>query len=175
MIEFGRLPALAHKQRGERRLGTFAFPGSHPLRGWTGDGRFVVKRKTQRQRLTVKLSRCATSTDGSVRCCVAIMPISGCRATSGRFRRSPITCDTSGSAPCIGGVSDGSRDRRSRRCWPDSPYRNLGSLIRVWRDRLPRVDFHEEPYAGNPHVRICEGEAEWLSYSTSPTGGSPVL
>jgi hypothetical protein len=24
----------------------------------------------------------------------------------------------------------------------------------------------EEPSAGKPHARICEGEAEWLSYST---------
>ena len=29
-----------------------------------------------------------------------------------------------------------------------------------------------EPDAGKPHVRICEGEAEWLSYSTV-TGGWP--
>jgi hypothetical protein len=25
----------------------------------------------------------------------------------------------------------------------------------------------EEPDAGKPHVRICEGEAEWPSYSTT--------
>jgi hypothetical protein len=25
----------------------------------------------------------------------------------------------------------------------------------------------EEPYAGKPPVRICEGEAEWLSHSTT--------
>ncbi|MEI7609090.1 MAG: hypothetical protein WCJ64_17060 [Rhodospirillaceae bacterium] len=24
----------------------------------------------------------------------------------------------------------------------------------------------EEPGAGNPHARICEGEAEWHNYST---------
>src|SRR5262245_10264902 len=27
----------------------------------------------------------------------------------------------------------------------------------------------EEPSAGKPHARICEGEAEWLSYSTTTT------
>src|ERR1700693_4100372 len=32
---------------------------------------------------------------------------------------------------------------------------------------LVRGYLREEPYAGNPHVRICEGEAEWLSYSTN--------
>jgi RNA-directed DNA polymerase len=55
VIEFGRLPALAHKQRGERRLGTFAFLGFTHYCGWTRDGRFIVKRKTQRQRVTAKL------------------------------------------------------------------------------------------------------------------------
>ena len=56
VIEFGRLPALARKQRGERRPGTFAFLGFTHYCGWTRDGRFVVKRKTQRQRVTKKLS-----------------------------------------------------------------------------------------------------------------------
>lgn len=55
VIEFGRLPALAQKQRGEHRLGTFAFLGFTHYCGWTRDGRFIVKRKTQRQRMTVKL------------------------------------------------------------------------------------------------------------------------
>jgi hypothetical protein len=55
VIEFGRLPALARKHRGECRLGTFAFLGFTHYCGWTRDGRFVVKRKAQRQRVTVKL------------------------------------------------------------------------------------------------------------------------
>jgi RNA-directed DNA polymerase len=55
LIEFGRLPALDHKQRGERRLQTFAFLGFTHYCGWTRDGRFVVKRKTQSKRLTAKL------------------------------------------------------------------------------------------------------------------------
>ena len=56
VIEFGRFPALARKQRGEHRLGTFAFLGFTHYCGWTRDGRFVVKRKTQRQRVTGKLT-----------------------------------------------------------------------------------------------------------------------
>ena len=55
LIEFGRLPALARRQRGERRPGTFAVLGFARYCGWTRDGRFIVKRKTQRQRLTRKL------------------------------------------------------------------------------------------------------------------------
>ena len=46
LIEFGRLPALAHQRRG-KRLSTFAFLGFMHYCGWTWDGRFVLKRKTQ--------------------------------------------------------------------------------------------------------------------------------
>jgi len=55
LIEFGRLPALDHARRGERRLETFNFLGFTHYCGWTRDGRFVVKRKTQSQRITRKL------------------------------------------------------------------------------------------------------------------------
>ena len=41
LIEFGRLTALARRQRGERRPGTFAFLGFTHYCGWTRDGRFM--------------------------------------------------------------------------------------------------------------------------------------
>ncbi|UGY20161.1 group II intron reverse transcriptase/maturase [Bradyrhizobium barranii subsp. apii] len=55
LIEFGRLPAMARRQRGARRLDTFAFLGLTHYSGWTRDGRFIVKRKTQSKRMTRKL------------------------------------------------------------------------------------------------------------------------
>ena len=55
LIEFGRLPALDHQRRGLKRLSTFAFLGFTHYCGWTRDGRFVLKRKTQSKRLTTKL------------------------------------------------------------------------------------------------------------------------
>jgi RNA-directed DNA polymerase len=55
LIEFGRLPALARRQRGERRPMVFAFLGFTHYCGWTRDGRFIVKHKTQSKRLTRKL------------------------------------------------------------------------------------------------------------------------
>ncbi|MCW8308848.1 reverse transcriptase domain-containing protein [Acidiphilium sp. PA] len=56
LIEFGRLPALTRKQRGERRPETFAFLGFTHYCGWTRDGRFIVKHKTQSKRLSRKLT-----------------------------------------------------------------------------------------------------------------------
>ncbi|WP_158044788.1 group II intron reverse transcriptase/maturase [Skermanella pratensis] len=55
LIEFGRLPALARRRRGERHPETFAFLGFTHYCGWTRDGRFMVKHKTQSRRLTRKL------------------------------------------------------------------------------------------------------------------------
>ena len=54
------------------------------------------------------------------------------------------------------------------RWWPAFPFQTLVSHTRASRETLSRGYFHEEPYAGKPPVRICEGEAEWPSYSTTP-------
>jgi len=55
LIEFGRFPALRRKRLGQRRPSTFAFLGLTHYCGWTRDGRFVCKRKTQSKRLSRKL------------------------------------------------------------------------------------------------------------------------
>lgn len=55
LIEFGRLPALRRRRRGERRPSTFTFLGFTHYCGWTRDGRFVCKRKTQSSRLSRSL------------------------------------------------------------------------------------------------------------------------
>ncbi len=55
LIEFGRFPALRLKRLGQRRPSTFAFLGFTHYCGWTRDGRFVCKRKTQSKRLSRKL------------------------------------------------------------------------------------------------------------------------
>ena len=55
LIEFGRLPVMARKQRRDRRPETFAFLGFTHYRGCARDGRFVMKRETQSCRLTRRL------------------------------------------------------------------------------------------------------------------------
>jgi hypothetical protein len=47
------------------------------------------------------------------------------------------------------------------------PCHNLGSLIPGHHERPNAGNFREEPGAGKPHARICEGEAKWPSYSTT--------
>jgi RNA-directed DNA polymerase len=54
LIEFGRLPALRRKVRGEQRCETFAFLGFTHYCAIIRDGR-LVKRKTQSRRMSLKL------------------------------------------------------------------------------------------------------------------------
>src|SRR5687768_6409560 len=46
------------------------------------------------------------------------------------------------------------------------PSHGLGSLTPGCQERPDAGDFREEPGSGKPPARICEGEAEWPSYST---------
>jgi RNA-directed DNA polymerase len=57
LIEFGRLRAIRARESGKRRLETFDFLGFTHYCGWTRDGRFILKRKTQRKKLTASLTR----------------------------------------------------------------------------------------------------------------------
>jgi hypothetical protein len=49
------LPAISRARRGLKRPETFNFVGFTHYCGWTRNGRFVVKRKTQSKRLTREL------------------------------------------------------------------------------------------------------------------------
>lgn len=55
LLEFGRLSTEQREARGDRRPQTFAFLGFTHFCARSRDGRFVVKRRTDRKRLTRKL------------------------------------------------------------------------------------------------------------------------
>lgn len=54
LLEFGRLPARQRARADQRRPATFAFLGFTHYCGWTRYGAFIVKRKTERTRLTLR-------------------------------------------------------------------------------------------------------------------------
>jgi hypothetical protein len=56
LTEFGRLPALARRARGQRCPETFPFLGFAHYCGWARDGRFIVKHRIQSKRLSRKLT-----------------------------------------------------------------------------------------------------------------------
>jgi group II intron reverse transcriptase/maturase len=55
LIEFGRFAVERRARRGERKPETFDFLGFTHCCGRTKDGRFIIRRKTQRKRVTRKL------------------------------------------------------------------------------------------------------------------------
>jgi RNA-directed DNA polymerase len=55
LVEFGCLPAHRRRRAGLPRPRTFAFLGFTHYCGWTRDGRYIVKHKTQSKRITRKL------------------------------------------------------------------------------------------------------------------------
>ena len=55
LIEFGRFAEVNRRRRGESRPETFDFLGFTHYCGRTRAGRFMLQRKTQRQRMTCKL------------------------------------------------------------------------------------------------------------------------
>jgi len=60
LIEFGRLASELRRKCGARRCETFRFLGFTHYCAWSRNGRFVVKRRTDRMRLTRKLNELHT-------------------------------------------------------------------------------------------------------------------
>jgi hypothetical protein len=97
------------------------------------------------------------------------MPTTACLITSGHLPASDSSCGESGSC-AFGGVVNAAVVRDLT-----GSTRSLGCSLCLQRallvpGRISVFDvdgLREEPDAGKPHVRICEGEAEWLSYSTT--------
>jgi group II intron reverse transcriptase/maturase len=85
LIEFGRLPALRRARSGERRPRSFAFLGFTHYCGWTHDGRFVLKRKTQAQRMTRKLRELRRDTRRCMHAPVAVQHRWLCRVLRGHY------------------------------------------------------------------------------------------
>ena len=174
LIEFGRLPAMARQQRGERRPETFAFLGFTHYCGWTRDGRFIVKHKTQSKRLTRKLKALRQEAWRQMHAPLAEQHrwyASVLRGHYGYFGMPHNWRSLNGFLP----GSPAHLVQLPQAAKPEEPAHGLG-LVRG-SDRVlasaPTSDhspldtsarhdagyFREEPGAGKPPARICEGES----------------
>ena len=182
LIEFGRLPALARQQRGERRPETFAFLGFTHYCGWTRDGRFIVKHKTQSKRLTRKLTALRQEAWRLMHRPLAEQHrwyASVLRGHYGYFGMPHNWRALNGFRQEVRRIWFNCLRRRSQKNrrmgwdWFEAADRalplavRLGSLTPGHHERPDAGYFREEPGAGKPPARICEGEAEWPSYSTA--------
>lgn len=91
LIEFGRLPALTRARRALRRPETFAFLGFTHYCGWTRDGRFVVKRKTQGKRVARKLKELRLEARRRMHTPVVAQHQWLCRVLRGHYRYYGVT------------------------------------------------------------------------------------
>ena len=181
LIEFGRLTALKRAKLGLPRPRTFAFLGFTHYCGWKRDGRFIVKHKTQSKRITRKLNelrrgpwrRMHDPLDDQHRWLVSVLR--GHCAYYGMPHNWRALAGFRQALRRIWFTTLRRRSQRSRRAgwdWFDAvtaryPLPSV-RITRSWRSNAyDACDLREEPSAGKPHARICEGEAKWPSYSTT--------
>ena len=166
LIEFGRYAAERRAQRGERRPGTFAFLGFTHCCSQSRDGRFVVKRKTQRKRLARKLKAVRAEAKRRLHAPVAVQHQWLSQVLRGHYACFGLPCNL----PALKSFWHEAKriwfrvlKRRSRPSpIPGSPHRRL------------RSNLQEEPSAGRPHARTCEGATEGSSCSAASCTGTAV-
>jgi hypothetical protein len=179
LIEFGRLPALARRRRRERRPQTFAFLGFTHYCGWTRDGRFIVKQKTQSRRLTRKLTALRKEAWRLMHAPLARAASLVCQCAARSLRHAAQSRALSGFRQAV---------RRHLvqlppAAKPAEPTHGLGH-VRGSDRALPSADASDHPslVGANGVTRVTLGKsrvresrtpgsvrakAEWLSYSTS--------
>jgi RNA-directed DNA polymerase len=110
LFEFGRHAAARRAQRGLGKPETFDFPGLHLRLRQEPSGRFLVERKTRRDRMRAKLREIKEEMrrrhqpipsrgSGRGRSWPASTPTMRCRPTAGPWGRSATTSRTYGGAP----------------------------------------------------------------------------
>ena len=152
LIEFGKLSAERRMKCGARRPETFAFLGFTHDGARSRDGRFVVKRRTDRRRLTRKLH--------------------AVRVEQRRRRHTPLPAQYRWLYSVLRGhyryyglpsnwhAMDGSYGEVRRGWYRVLRRRSQRQLRRPRKEEaLEQLVEREEPSAGKPRARICGGES----------------
>jgi RNA-directed DNA polymerase len=172
LIEFGRSAAARRAQRGLGKPETFDFLGFTFICGKSRRGNFLLRRKTRRDRLRVKLKEVKTELRRRMH-----RPI----PEQGRWLRQVVTGYFAYHAVTTNGAALGAFRQQVMRLWRRSLRRRSQSDLTTWTrirkladDWLPKPRILHpwpnqrfavkhprwEPYAGIPPVRICAGGAQ---------------
>jgi hypothetical protein len=166
LLEFGRLSTEQRAARGDRRPETFAFLGFTHYCARSRDGRFVVKRRTDRKRLTRKLHTVRTEQRRRMHTPLPEQHRWLCSSLRGHYRYYGLPSNF----PALDGF-----------------YREV---CRGWFRALSSSSCGHSPHAGGSRLlirthlgksRVREsrtlgsvgGEAEWPSYPTNPAEPVP--
>ncbi len=171
LIEFGRFAAVARAQRGLGKPETFNFLGFTLICGTSRSGKFLLRRKTRRDRMRAKLREVKEELRRRMH-----QPI----PEQGRWLRQVVTGFFAYHAVPTNSAALGtfryyvvnlwrrSLKRRSQKdhiTWPRitklaDDWLPQPRILHPWPQKRFAVRYPRwEPYAGVPHVRICAGGA----------------
>jgi RNA-directed DNA polymerase len=172
LIEFGRFAAENRKRRGLGKPETFNFLGFTFIGGTSRRGKFLIKRKSRRDRMRAKLKEVKEMLR---RCMHQPIPLQGRwlrQVVTGYFNYHAVPTNSRALALFRNEVTKrwrqvlNHRSQRNRLTWTQ-----MGRLANDWLP-LPRIRHlwpqqrfavthpRWEPYAGKLHVRICAGGAQ---------------
>jgi RNA-directed DNA polymerase len=172
LIEFGRDAAESRKRRGLAKPETFNFLGFTFICGKSRRGKFLIKRKSRRDRMRAKLKEVK---DVLRRCMHQPIPAQGAwlkQVVTGYFNYHAVPTNSRALALFRIEVIKRWRwvlSRRSQRA--HLTWTRIARLANDWlpqpriRHLWPQQRFavthpRWEPYAGKPHVRFCAGGAQ---------------
>jgi hypothetical protein len=171
LIEFGRWAAENRKHRGLGKPETFNFLGFTFICGKSRRGKFLIKRKSRRDRMRAKLKEIKQVLR---RCMHQPIPVQGQwlkMVVQGYFNYHAVPTNQRALAAFRDEVSRLWRRALSRRSQKGAcPWNRMKSLAGTWlpkptilypwpRQRFAVTHPRWEPYAGKPHVRFCAGGA----------------
>jgi RNA-directed DNA polymerase len=172
LIEFGRLAAVKRARRGLGKPETFAFLGFTFICGRSRQGKFLLCRKTRRDRMQAKLTEIKEELRRRLH-----QPV----PEQGRWLRQVVTGFFNYHAvPTNGRALVAFRSHVETLCWRSlrrrsqrdtTPWLRMRKLVDHWLPKprtlhpWPSARFavrhpRWEPYAGKPHVRFCAGGAQ---------------
>src|SRR5712675_230765 len=180
LIEFGRHAAANRERRGLGKPETFNFLGFTFICGKSRRGKFLLKRKTRRDRMRAKLQ--AIKQELRQRRHQPI-PVQGKwlrQVVKGYFNYHAVPTNNQALAAFRFFVTElWQRSLRRRSQKDGTTWQQITQLAKDWLPKpdtlhpWPRIRFavthpRWEPYAGKPHVRFCAGGAQqWASLPRS--------
>jgi RNA-directed DNA polymerase len=171
LIEFGRFAALSRKRRGLGKPETFNFLGFTFICGKSRRGKFLIKRKTRRDRMQAKLVAVSAELRRRMHWPVHEVGKWLGRVVKGYFNYHAVPTNSHALQEFHDEIVQ--RWRRALRRRSQKDRLSWDSVVKLAQEWLPQpCILHPwpnqrfavrhprwEPYAGKPHVRICAGGA----------------
>jgi RNA-directed DNA polymerase len=172
LIEFGRFAADNRKRRGQRKPETFNFLGFTFICGKSRRGKFLIKRKTRRDRLRAKLMEIKQELRRRMHQPIPAQGTWLMRVVKGYFNYHAVPTNKRALVAFRDEIVRCWRRTLSRRSQKGALTRErMKALAGDWlpkprilqpwpRQRFAVTHPRWEPYAGKPHVRFCAGGAQ---------------